>query len=225
MLTKPIEDLSLEEINEELEFIGSEKKYSRIDHARNALQKAIERGQVKTANEDQQPEEKAPATRVTIPNSWEPKLGWFESPWEGRKVFVPKGEAKIVREARENGENEKETHFEVELKSGEVKVYAKKSVRFKAVDESYRDHYVHDTSVRTESGAISIHCGDGLAEKLKGLTQLELERVADENGLKEKFEGWIADGKKPGMVRMNLGNMLRPRIRRGEKVTIFGQEV
>ncbi len=60
--------------------------------------------------------------------------------------------------------------------------------------------------------------GDDIAAILKGA---DIAAVALENGI--DLNRWA--GKNAGMVRMNLGNVLRGMVRRGEKVTIAGQMV
>lgn len=221
MLTKPVEDLTLEEINKELAFAGIDREYKRMDHAQKALLKAIERGDVKTANDEGKPKR----TRSAWDSKSDQGFTWVESPWEGRRVFVPLGAATIVAEARVDGDDKAETHFQVKLKKNkEIRYYPKHSVRFKPVDDGYRDQYEHDTTVRTESGAVSINNGDGLAQELKGMTHLEIKAVAKDNGLAEQWEIWEAKELNKGMFRMNVGNMLRAKIRRGERVTVFGKD-
>ena len=71
------------------------------------------------------------------------------------------------------------------------------------------------------------NCGDDVAERLKGHDPF---LVATDNGIDAEQKwgvGRIAHGKKPlnnGMIRMNLGNVLRGRIKRGEYVVIRGIE-
>ena len=71
------------------------------------------------------------------------------------------------------------------------------------------------------------HCGDDIAELLK---EEDVASVAQANGIdsNEKWgEGRVAKGKtalNPGMVRMNLGNVLRGRVKRGEYVVIGATE-
>ena len=71
------------------------------------------------------------------------------------------------------------------------------------------------------------NCGDDIAELLK---DEDVYGVAKENGIDahEKWgEGRVDKGKtplNPGMVRMNLGNVLRGRVKRGEYVVIGATE-
>lgn len=60
--------------------------------------------------------------------------------------------------------------------------------------------------------------GDDIAAILKGA---DIAAIALENGI--ELSRWA--GKNAGMVRMNLGNVLRGMVRRGEKVTISGQTI
>lgn len=61
------------------------------------------------------------------------------------------------------------------------------------------------------------NCGDEIAAILK---DADVESVARQNGI--DLERW--QGRNAGMVRMNLGNVLRGRMRRGDHVVIAGQE-
>lgn len=62
----------------------------------------------------------------------------------------------------------------------------------------------------------SADCGDEIAALLK---EVDLFKVADENNI--NISRWA--GKNNGMLRMNLGNVLRGRVRRGEHVVINGK--
>lgn len=71
------------------------------------------------------------------------------------------------------------------------------------------------------------NCGDDVAERLKGYSPFD---IAADNGI-DADEKWgvgrLVHGKKPlnnGMIRMNLGNVLRGRIQRGEYVVIGPME-
>ena len=69
-------------------------------------------------------------------------------------------------------------------------------------------------------------CGDDVAKALTAKvtdpkTGVDLEAcrvVAGANGVEDKFDAWLDKGLNPGMVRMNLGNVLRGKARRGEPV-------
>ena len=62
------------------------------------------------------------------------------------------------------------------------------------------------------------HCGDELALALKEINIAELGYVAKQNNLVDKWESWshLNNGQK----RMNLGNVLRGRLKRGERVEV-----
>ena len=69
------------------------------------------------------------------------------------------------------------------------------------------------------------NCGDTIAQKLtdkvttpEGVDLKAAEEIASQNGVSDKFDAWMAKGLNPGMVRMNLGNVLRGKARRGEEV-------
>ena len=80
--------------------------------------------------------------------------------------------------------------------------------RGSVVPSLYRQRYGKDQT-----------CGDGLAEALAGTDLEQLAEVATENGL--DLTRWA--GRNPGMIRMNLGNVLRGRVRRGEGATVLGR--
>lgn len=71
--------------------------------------------------------------------------------------------------------------------------------------------------------------GDDLAQNLKdycggGLNDpLDLDRlreVVDTNGIADRFDVWMTKGLNNGMLRMNTGNVLRGKVRKGEVVRI-----
>ena len=96
-----------------------------------------------------------------------------------------------------------------------------KSVRFKAVDDRFRENYVVDRSVKTEKGAPSVNCGDDLAVALLGLTLAECQSCAAENDIDHIRWAHL----NPGMQRMNIGNALRHKLKKGEKISIFNNNV
>lgn len=82
------------------------------------------------------------------------------------------------------------------------------------VPEDYRLRYGADQS-----------CGDEVAKaltaKVTTANGVDLEAcrdIAEANGKGDRFDAWVAKGLNPGMVRMNLGNVLRGMARRGEAV-------
>lgn len=148
----------------------------------------------------------------------EPVYEWAdETQYAGRQVFTSRGTSRIVKESTDG------QHFQVQTKSGELFAVKSATTRFKAVNEGYRDRYIKDETIRTESGSPSIHSGSDISYALLGATTAELSGVAKENGLTERFNGWRESGKNNGMLRMNLGNVLAAMVRRGEPVSIFGE--
>ena len=208
MLTKPIEELTLDEINEELEFRGIERRFKRIDHARKFL----------TKEENKSPVVTSPIVMKATKKVEKVKYSFTDESWAGSRVFTPGGTATVI------AFDPDAKRFLVEIRaSKEQKHYAESSVRFKAVDDRYREKYVHDSTVRTESGSTSVHKGDDLSYALLGLTEAEIRAVAIENGLEERYDIWVESDLSPGMRRMNVGNMLRAKLRKGERISIFGR--
>lgn len=222
MLNKPTDNLTLEEINEELEFAGIERKFYKLDEARKFIIKQIKKGSITMTQEAltqsgiETPNKEKPKERKT-PKKEKPVYNFVNTKWEGFSVFTPNGKATIT------GYDENHARFQVKYLDGAVRDYAEGAVRFKAVDDGYREKYVHDTSIRTESGSASVHCGDPIAEAMLGLAEQEIRSLAVENGLEERYNSWAEKDLNIGMRRMNVGNMLRAKIRRSEPVTIFGQ--
>lgn len=73
------------------------------------------------------------------------------------------------------------------------------------------------------------NCGDDVAQNLRDKTIRKtgkteyvdmdaLAEIAAANGLADRFDGWLTKGLNNGMVRMNLGNVLRGKARRGEEI-------
>lgn len=225
MLQKKLEDLTTADVNAELEFIGSPRgPFKRIDHAKNWIIKEIEAGRVKVDEKvlksygvkppanDKKPKAKKAAKE-------KPDYKYTDKSLNGRTVFTGRGTAEVL------GFDPEHRRFLVRIKAtGEEASLGEGSVRFKAVDDGYREHYVHDAGVRTESGNVSIYCGDDLSETLKGLTQAELGSLARENGLGDRWEGWTSKNN-PGLCRMHLGNVLRRMINAGEEVKFFGRDL
>lgn len=103
---------------------------------------------------------------------------------------------------------------EDELREAIAKAQAKKG---SIVPDEYRYRY-----------GVDQNCGDDIAQRLKDRTtdgkgNADMEAVAEvaaKNGLSDRFDGWVARGLNNGQLRMNLGNMLRGKARKGEEVTI-----
>jgi len=216
-----VEKMTLEQINNLLTARGMNREFARIDHARNFINKLIEEGKIKMSDiktTEKAKAEKKPAKTVEAKKE-APTYTFAESKYNGRAVFTPAGKGVIT------GQDETAKRFRVKLENGTTKNYKESSVRFKAVNDQYREGYQHDRSVRTDSGSISIHCGDNVAEGLLGLSEQEVKQVALENGLETRYNGWVEKDLNAGMLRMNVGNVLRGKVRRNEQVTILGDDV
>jgi hypothetical protein len=88
------------------------------------------------------------------------------------------------------------------------------------IPDTYRHQYGVDQS-----------CGDDIAKALTAEvtvvtgknTHVDVEKVrevAATNGVEDRFDAWLAKDLNPGMLRMNLGNVLRGMARRGDEVRI-----
>lgn len=103
---------------------------------------------------------------------------------------------------------------EQELRDAIAKAEAKKG---SIVPDEYRYLY-----------GVDQNCGDDVALRLKAATtngagetdMTAVAEIAARNGLADRFDGWVARGLNNGQLRMNLGNMLRGKARKGEPVTI-----
>lgn len=150
----------------------------------------------------------------------EPAYNFVEGSYHHRKVYTQKGNAVILGEDKDKGV------YLVELtKNAEQIVLRANQLKFKAVNDSYRDNYVIDKNTKTASGASSIHNGDELAETLKGLGVAELSSVAKDNGFADRFKGWQDSGANNGMLRMHVGNVLRAKTNKGNAIYAFGKQI
>lgn len=224
MLTKNPQALTLEEINEELEFAGIDRVFTKLKPAQDFITKAIKKGDIivskavaKDLGVEEVKQDNKPA-KAAKPKKEKPVYDFSDTELKGSFVFTSGGKAVI------EGYDAKHDRFQVKLADGTLRDYSKGAVRFKAVNDEYREKYVHDNSIKTESGSASIHCGDEVSGAMLGLTSSEVRSVAIENGLEEKHDQWQEKDLNHGMIRMNLGNMLRARHKKGEKVTFFGKE-
>lgn len=94
-----------------------------------------------------------------------------------------------------------------------------------AIDEaSRRKGSVVPDDYRHRYG-VDQNCGDDVAKRLtakvttpNGVDIEACREVAAANGKADRFDTWMAKDLNPGMIRMNLGNVLRGMARRGEKV-------
>lgn len=100
------------------------------------------------------------------------------------------------------------------LASLEAAVAEASARRGSVVPNEYRYRYGSDQN-----------CGDAIAKRLTALVTtkegVDLDKcreVAAANGVEDRFDGWLVKGLNPGMVRMNLGNVLRGKARREEEV-------
>jgi hypothetical protein len=73
------------------------------------------------------------------------------------------------------------------------------------------------SNTKTASGARSVSNGDDVAKALNGLTVETLLTLA-KKACPERWEKWAKLN--PGMQRMNLGNVLRGQIKKGDAVAI-----
>lgn len=107
-----------------------------------------------------------------------------------------------------------DTVTEQELRDAIAKAEARKG---SIVPDEYRYRY-----------GVDQNCGDDIAKRLRDRTingageadMTAVREVAERNGLADRFDGWVAKGLNNGQLRMNLGNMLRGKARKGEEVTI-----
>jgi hypothetical protein len=97
-------------------------------------------------------------------------------------------------------------------------VEAAVSRRGSVIPDEYRYKYGADQN-----------CGDAIAKRLTAITtgkdgvDLDAAReVAALNGVEDRFDGWLSKGLNPGMVRMNLGNVLRGIARKEQEVRFPG---
>lgn len=74
------------------------------------------------------------------------------------------------------------------------------------------------------------NCGDRMAlaltaavTKPEGVDMAAVAEIAAANGATEKHDRWLDKGLNNGQVRMNLGNVLRGKVRRGEPVVVLGE--
>jgi hypothetical protein len=99
------------------------------------------------------------------------------------------------------------------------------AVLLKAIDEAAaRRGSVIPDGYRHQYG-VDQNCGDRIAKALtakvttaEGVDLNACREIAGDNEVEDKFDRWMAKGLNPGMIRMNLGNVLRGKARRGEEV-------
>jgi hypothetical protein len=207
MEQKPINEMTLAECNAELLAAGVSQPKKRIDHARNlvqAIRNGKTTGQAAAEKSAQRAVRKTRKTAVAAPG--QPAL--TEEQAENTKTEPDKGgeEAPVAKTKKSNKKAPKVR---------KARTGAGKSI----IPDAYRSQYKKVKGVKTESGAPAVHCGDGLAGLMAGLDNDAIAKVGREN--KVDVAKWSKLN--PGQVRMNLGNVLRGMIRRGEKVTVQGK--
>lgn len=90
------------------------------------------------------------------------------------------------------------------------------------IPDAYRYAYGVDQNNGDQMAqALKDYCGGGLKDPLD---VAKLEEVVDQNGIRDRFDVWLAKDLNPGMLRMNTGNVLRGKLRKGDVVRV-GQQV
>lgn len=225
-LDKPLDKHTKEELTDLLTSLDLEPHSKKLVMV-NRLRYAIGEGQLTSlfdetsfdpeieAKHQPKPKKEKAAKAPKAPKT-EPVYNWVRSNHAGRRVWVFSKTCVILKESEDGG------HFLVALPDGTEKAAKETSCRFKAVDDRYRDKYHRDELARTESGGVSVHSGSLVARALLGATAALVGSVYAENGLQELYETKVKAERNKGMIRMDLGNILMARVRKGEAVTIFG---
>lgn len=232
-ITKQLHELTLDEIVAELEFAGVEKLPKRIDHARSALKKMFDKGEIIYTGEepfydaDKVKEVAAKAEKVEkIAKVKEPKvvpqMVWLSGHASvGTRVFTRFGHNTIARIGYLDNTTYDESNestfgvLKAELNNGGI--VALSSCRATAVKDEYRDKYA-TFEEKTPSGKKAIGVEDELTPLLIGLTTAEMQAIATENNL--DWSRW--EHLNPGMQRMSLGNKLRGNMKKGMKTLVRG---
>lgn len=107
-------------------------------------------------------------------------------------------------------------------KAKKVAAKAKSGESKSVIDQSKYDYVV--TDVKTASGRKSVDTGDNIAKAMRGLDAKGALAALRANDLKPN-PAWAEKGLNPGMIRMNVGNMLRRVVRQGGKVKIGDKTV
>jgi hypothetical protein len=86
------------------------------------------------------------------------------------------------------------------------------------IPDAYRYTYGEDQN-NGDDVALSLktHCGGGLKERAD---MAKLEEVVEANGIRDRYDVWLEKGLNNGMLRMNTGNVLRGKVRKGDTVRI-----
>lgn len=100
--------------------------------------------------------------------------------------------------------------------------------RGNGVPKKYKMQYMLNEDPDSCSDELAMAFKDyvtGTNEKGKGCLDMEkLREVAKQNGCEEKLEQYEAKGLNSGMCRMNIGNIIRAKLKRGEEVAV-GEKV
>lgn len=240
-ITKPLHELTLDDINEELEAGGIDKKYSRIDHARNAVRRLVDENKLVYMGSgsfyDSDAMEKAEelnteseSNESETPNTVDEK----KPKPEKKMVWLSKHEMALVHVYTRFGRHRIERVGHVEehpdrLKAelsctdgqGNPRMVSLKSCRQTAVRPEYRSRYPVDHGTKTKSGKPSIGVDDQITDALKGQGIEELKKVCAENKL--DYQDWAHLN--PGMQRMCVGNRLRGMARKGQRVVVLGEVI
>lgn len=203
---KEIAEMTLSECNAEIEAAGGQAK-KRIDHARN-LVGAIRSGKTTGAAAAQASAKRAVRKTRNHAVSAEP----------GQPALTEEQQANTNTQPEKGGE---EAPVATKKAAKKVRKAARTSKGKSIIPDAYRKQYKKDKSKKTESGSVVVHCGDGLAVRMAGLDNDAIAKVGREN--KVDMAKWAKLN--PGQIRMNLGNVLRGKIRRNEDVTIQGKSI
>jgi len=130
----------------------------------------------------------------------------------GKSVYTNRLPGKIVSVDEENGK------YKVEQTDGKVRILSEGSFSFTARVLDYRYEKIDGKMIR--DGRPSRGVNDAIGRALDG-DEIALEQVCDENGIDFGKYSHL----NPGMKRMAVGNILRARIKRGERVTVFEEEI
>jgi len=222
-ITKQLHEMSLEDINGELDAGGIDKRYKRIDMARKAIIRLVEKdklmylGQIPFVVKKKVTAEKK-AKKVKAKTKKVEKSYVYLETHEliGTVVYSRFGKQLVTKVGHYEGEPNK---LKVLLKNGNH--IAISSCRPTAVRPEYRSRYNVDRDNKTPSGKPSIGVDDPICDSLKGANVDVLEAICQENGL--EYSKW--EHLNPGMQRMCLGNRLRGMARKGERVVIKGEMI